>query len=90
MRVELNTTGMNTVYTNLFRVTGTFEELLVDFGLHTGLAGNAGPEAVKLATRLVMSFPTAKRLLAAMQLALARHEQVFGTIETDPQRRVKQ
>jgi hypothetical protein len=88
-RVDLNSTGMTTTYTNLFRVTGTFEELIVDFGLHSGLITANGPEAVKISNRMVMSFPTAKRLLAALQLALSRHEQVFGSVETDPQRRAK-
>ncbi len=88
-RVDLNATGMATTYTNLFRVTGTYEELIVDFGLHSGLITPSGPEAVKISHRMVMSFPTAKRLLAALQLALARHEQVFGNVEIDPQRRAK-
>ena len=70
-RVDLNATGMATTYTNLFRVTGTYEELIVDFGLHSGLITPSGPEAVKISHRMVMSFPTAKRLLAALQLALA-------------------
>ena len=41
MRLEINAQGMSTTYANFFRVAGTFEELLLDFGFHTGLvAGN--------------------------------------------------
>jgi len=39
--------------------------------------------------RMVMTFPTAKRLLGALQAAIQRHEQTFGTVETDPQKRVR-
>jgi hypothetical protein len=89
VRVDVNATALATNYSNFFRVTGTFEELILDFGLHTGAILPTGPEAVKLGQRIVLTFPTAKRLLAALQLAIARHEQVFGTIEVDPQKRMK-
>jgi hypothetical protein len=89
VRVELNSGGLTSTYTNFFRVTGTFEELIVDFGIHTGAILPNGPEPVKLSQRMILSFPTAKRLLAALQVAVARHEQVFGNVETDPQKRAK-
>jgi hypothetical protein len=89
VRVELNSGSLATNYANFFRVTGTFEELILDFGLHTGAILPNGPEPVKLAQRMILSFPTAKRLLAALQVALARHEQVFGNVETDPNKRAK-
>ena len=89
VRVELNTANIVTVYSNFFRVTGTFEELILDFGLHTGAILPSGPEPVKLSQRLVLSFATAKRLLSALQVAVNRHEQAFGTIEADPQKRGK-
>jgi hypothetical protein len=89
VRVDVNSSGLTTTYSNFFRVTGTFEELVVDFGLHTGAILPSGPEPVKLSQRIVLSFATAKRLFAALQVALGRHEQVFGSIEVDPQKRVK-
>jgi hypothetical protein len=89
MRLTVNTANMTTSYSNFFRVTATFEELVMDFGLHSGLMTQSGPEAVKITQRLVLSFPTAKRLLTALQMALGRHEQVFGVIETEPQRRMR-
>jgi hypothetical protein len=39
--------------------------------------------------RIILNFFTAKRLLGALQLSVARHEQVFGVLETDIQKRVK-
>ncbi|MCE9534244.1 MAG: DUF3467 domain-containing protein [Planctomycetes bacterium] len=89
VRVELNAAGLTTTYSNFFRVTGTFEELVIDFGLHTGAILPGGPEPVKLSQRVILSFPTTKRLLAALQVAMARHEQVFGAVEADPQKRIK-
>ncbi len=89
VRVDLNTANLTTTYANFFRVTGTFEEMVIDFGLHTGAILPSGPEPVKLNQRLVLSFPTAKRLLAALEVAVARHEQVFGSVEVEPHKRAK-
>jgi hypothetical protein len=38
--------------------------------------------------RIVTNFFTAKRMLHALQLTLQRHEQAFGVLETDVQKRV--
>lgn len=88
-RVEVSSAGQTTSYSNFFRVTGTFEEIILDFGLHSGTMLPGGPEPVKLTQRMVFSFPTAKRLLAALQVAIHKHEQSFGPIEVDPQKRMK-
>lgn len=89
MRLEVSTTGMNTTYSNFFRVAGTFEELLLDFGFHSGLVVGNTTEPAKIGHRVIMNFPTAKRLLGALQASIQRHEQSFGTIETDPQKRAR-
>ena len=89
IRVDLNTANLIANYSNFFRVTGTFEELVIDFGLHTGAILPQGPEPVKLTQRLVVSFPTAKRLLSALQVAVAKHEQAFGSVEVEPHKRTK-
>jgi hypothetical protein len=89
MRLEISAQGMTTTYANFFRVAGTFEELLLDFGFHTGIVVGTTPEPAKVTHRMVMSFATAKRLLGALQAAIQRHEQTFGPVETDPQKRVR-
>jgi hypothetical protein len=89
VRLEMTAQGMATTYANFFRVAGTFEELLLDFGFHTGLTVGNQTEPARLTHRMVMTFPTAKRLLGALQAAVQRHEQTFGTVETDPQKRVR-
>ena len=89
VRLEISAQGMTTTYSNFFRVAGTFEELLLDFGFHTGIVVGTTPEPAKVTHRMVMSFATAKRLLGALQAAMQRHEQTFGPVETDPQKRVR-
>ncbi len=89
VRLEISTQGMTTNYANFFRVAGTFEELLVDFGFHTGLVAGGTTEPAKVTHRMIMNFATGKRLLGALQAAIQRHEQTFGPVETDPQKRVR-
>jgi hypothetical protein len=45
--------------------------------------GQMPTEPIKLSTRLVMNFYTAKRLLNALQFAVQRHESFFGVVEVD-------
>ena len=45
-------------------------------------------EPVVVNQRIVTNFFTAKRMLHALQLTLQRHEQAFGVLETDVQKRV--
>lgn len=86
--VEVDDTKALSLYANFCRVTGTPEELIVDFGLNPQPMGTPRhPIAVN--QRIILNFYTAKRLLGALQLSVARHEQVFGVLETDIQKRVK-
>ncbi len=76
------------MYANFCRVTGTPEELIVDFGLNTQpFGGGDGPVAVD--QRIVTNYFTAKRLLHALHMAVERHERAFGVLETDVQKRAK-
>lgn len=84
----VDTSQLTTVYANFARVTGTPEELVLDFGLNTQATPSPN-EPVKLTHRVVMSFYTAKRLLFALQMAVAQHEQVYGYVETDVQKRMR-
>jgi hypothetical protein len=83
--VEVKDAGVNACYANFCRVTGTPEELIVDFGLNP----NPTPtEPVVVTQRIVTNYYTAKRMLYALQLTVQRHEQAFGVLETDIQKRV--
>ncbi len=74
-------------YANFCRVTGTPEELLLDFGLNSQPYG-VPTEPVQVKQRLVMNYYTAKRMLQALHMSVQRHEQAFGVLETDVQKRV--
>ena len=88
VQFQVDTAGMASTYTNWYRVTGTPEELILDFGLNPQM-GQIPTEAIKLTQRLVMNFWTAKRLLGALQFAVQRHESFFGVLEVDVQKRVR-
>ena len=86
-QIEVNDTRAVTSYANFCRVTGTPEELIVDFGLNMQPFGvQATP--VQITQRIVTNYYTAKRMLHALHLAVQRHEQAFGVLETDVQKRV--
>ena len=74
-------------YTNFCRVTATPEEAILDFGLNPQ-PFSTGRQDVKANQRIVMNFFTAKRVLMALGMTVQRHEQTFGTIELDVNRRV--
>jgi hypothetical protein len=75
-------------YANFTRVTGKPEEIIFDFGLNPQPIG-VPEDPIVINQRIVMNFYTAKRLVAAIQMSIDRHEQVFGTLETDVEKRVK-
>src|SRR5437667_8191672 len=84
----VDTTAMSAAYANFCRVTGTPEELVLDFGLNTQMSPVA-TEPVKLTHRLVMNYFTAKRLLGALHMAVQQHENAYGVLETDIQKRMR-
>jgi len=86
-QVKVDDSKVVASYANFCRVTGTPEELIVDFGLNPQPFG-VPADPIALSQRIVLNFYTAKRLLAAMQMSLQRHEGAFGVLETDVQRRV--
>jgi hypothetical protein len=75
-------------YANFCRVTGSPEELIVDFGLNPQPVG-VPKDPIVVKQRIIMNFFTAKRLLAALQMSVQRHEAVFGVLETDIQKRLR-
>lgn len=75
-------------YANFCRITGTPEELLIDFGLNPQPIG-ASAEPIPIAQRIITNLYTAKRLLYVLQQTIQRHEATFGALETDVQKRVR-
>lgn len=87
MQVPVDESHIAATYANFCRVTGTPEELIVDFGLNKQVSGTT-PETIQLNQRIIVNFFTAKRLAAALVMAVQRHEQAFGLLETDVQKRI--
>jgi hypothetical protein len=86
-RVEVNESKATVCYANFCRVSGTPEELIIDFGLNSQPFG-APTKPLDVNQRLVINYFTAKRLLGALQLSVQRHEAAFGVLETNVQKRV--
>lgn len=86
-RIEVKDSHVISMYANFCRVTGTPEELIIDFGLNPQPVG-IPTEPVVVTQRIVTNYFTAKRMLHALQLTLQRHEEAFGVLETDIQKRL--
>lgn len=86
-RVEVTDKNAVCLYANFCRVTGTPEELILDFGLNAQPFGMP-TEPVEVKQRIVVNYFTAKRMLQALHMSVQRHEQAFGVLETDVQKRV--
>ena len=86
-QIQIDDTKANVAYANFCRVTGTPEELIIDFGLNPQPFG-VPTSPIPINQRLIVNFYTAKRMLHALQLTIQRQEATFGVLETDVQKRV--
>jgi hypothetical protein len=87
-QVQLDDSQIDSCYANFCRVTGTPEELIIDFGLNTQPVG-VPDKPIKVSQRIILNHYTAKRLLAALSMSVQRHEAAFGVLETDVRKRVQ-
>ena len=88
VQVQIDDTKALASYANFCRVTGTPEELIIDFGLNPQPMG-VPTQPIVITQRIIANLYTAKRMLHALSLTVQRHEQTFGVLETDVQRRVR-
>jgi hypothetical protein len=87
-QLHVDDSNVNALYANFCRVTGSPEELIVDFGLNPQPVG-IPKDPIKVSQRVIVNYFTAKRLLAALQMSVQRHEAIFGVLETDIQKRLR-
>ena len=89
-RVALQIDDANAIanYANFCRVTGTPEELIIDFGLNPQPIG-IPTQPIPVTQRIITNFYTAKRMLHALTMTVQRHEATFGVLEIDVQKRVR-
>jgi hypothetical protein len=88
MQVQVKDDDALACYANFCRVTGSPEELIIDFGLNPQPVG-IPKDPIHVKQRIILNFFTAKRLLAALQMSVQRHEAVFGVLETDINKRLR-
>ncbi len=86
--IVVDESHVNAGYANFCRVSSTPEELILDLGLNpTPYA--TGKINVSVTQRIILNHYTAKRLWNSLSMALQRHEQAFGVLETDVRKRVR-
>ena len=80
---------MRTIYSNFFRMFTAPEELILEFCFNMP---NPNPAAagkqqvlIKVADRVILTYPTAKRLANSLSQLIKRYEQQFGEVPTAPQ-----
>ena len=88
VQVEIDDKQAVANYANFCRVTGTPEELIIDFGLNPQPMG-VPTQPIPITQRIITNFYTAKRMLHALTLTVQRHEATFGVLEIDVQKRVR-
>ncbi len=88
LSVRYDPTHALPLYSNSFLVTGTPEEVILDFGLNP-TQFSVTTEPVKVNQKVVVNYFTAKRLLAVLQMVVQRLETCFGVIEPDVSKRKK-
>jgi hypothetical protein len=90
VQIEIDDSKVTALYANFCRVTGTPEELIIDFGLNPQPFVGMPSHPIPVTQRIITNFYTAKRMLHALSLTIQRHEATFGVLETDVQKRVRQ
>ncbi|MFO8014173.1 MAG: DUF3467 domain-containing protein [Phycisphaerae bacterium] len=91
VRLRLDERNLHTSYANAFRSDATADEVMLYFGLNlvNPVAAQQGnPEIIFQANeRIIMTYQTAKRLALTLGQVIRRHEDQFGEIELDVNKR---
>jgi hypothetical protein len=85
--VTIDDGNVTACYANFCRVSSSPEELVLDLGLNPNPYGTG--HTIRVSQRIILNHYTAKRMLSALSVALQRHEQAFGVLETDVRKRVR-
>lgn len=84
-RIELDESEAKSTYSNFCYTAGTREGVLLGFGFHDWQPQNP----IRVDAKVEMSYFNAKRLLATLNQIIQRHENTFGEIEIDINKRLK-
>jgi hypothetical protein len=88
--LKLDASSAAATYSNLCRVSGTPEEVIMEFALNPNPYGQSESEAIKVDHRIVMGYHAAKRTAMILAETLRRYEERFGVIELDVRKRMQQ
>ncbi len=86
VQLQIDDANATTTYSSTVRVSGTAEEINLDFA---GPIRPTGPKAatLKIEQRVILNPWAAKRLAVALGQAVQRYEQTYGQLELDPRKR---
>ena len=87
VQLMLDESQMRTSFSNAYRIHTTAEEVVLDFGFNMANPNpQGGPQQLlfRVTDRVIMSYPNVKRLAASLGQLVARYEQQFGQIPTQP------
>ena len=93
LQLVLDERDMKTGFANAYRIHHTAEEVVLDFGFNMANPNPQGGQQqqllFKVNERIIMSYPSVKRLTMSLQQLIKRFEQQFGEIPTQPGPRTK-
>lgn len=93
LKLNIDQHDVRTEYANAFRTNGTAEEVMLDFGINQvapPTKNQAQPEInFRISQRVIMNYYSAKRLAIALGQLVRRHEEQFGELELDVNKRVR-
>ncbi len=90
MHLQIKKDKMVSVFSNVAAITGTHEELFLDFAVNSQNPEQPNTVVMDVSTRVIMSYFAAKRLALQLSHAVQKHEQMFGPLEIDPGKRINQ
>ena len=86
VRLGIDESSVDSYYSSITRISGTAEEILIDFS--QGIRPTGQDTAVlKVDARVTLSPWAAKRLALALGQTIQRYEQAYGPLEVDPRKR---
>ena len=87
VQLMLDERELRTTFSNAYRIHTTAEEVVLDFGFNMA---NPNPQSgqqqllFKVTDRVIMSYPSVKRLTISLQQLVRRYEQQFGELPMTP------
>ena len=89
VQVYLDERELKTLYSNAYRIHTAADEVIIDMGFNMpnpnpNPQGGQAQLLFKVTDRVIMSYPTVKRLSGSLTQLIRRYEQQFGELPTQP------